>query len=90
MQGALIRELPRTRAARGSGGSSTIARCRPRSSRDVLAWSRDHGLVPHLNHLERMVVQRPTPGPPEYVRFNFGRVLMVPDLDAWCDTRSRR
>ncbi len=52
-------------------------------ARDALAWCRSHGLDPHLNHLEKMVIPASDSRAAEYVRFNFGRVVVVPDLDAW-------
>ena len=80
-QGALVREMP-------PPGSSRLGRLldhRPLPAdvvRAALAWSRERGLVPHLNHLERMVVQADDPWADDYGRFEFGRVHLVPDLDA--------
>ena len=82
MQGALIREMP----APGRPGLGRLLYHRPLPAvvvREALAWCRAHGLEPHLNHLERMVVLAGDSRAAEYVRFNAGRVVMVPDLDAW-------
>ena len=82
MQGALIRDLPDP----GRPGLGRLLFHRPLPAavaRDVVGWCRDHGLDPHLNHLERMVVPAADSRAPEYVRFNMGRLLVVPDLDAW-------
>lgn len=82
MQGALIREMP----APGRPGLGRLLYHRPLPAvvvREALAWCRAHGLEPHLNHLERMVILAGDSRAAEYVRFNAGRVVMVPDLDAW-------
>jgi len=82
MQGALIRELPD--AGRPGLGRLLYHRPLPAAvARDALAWCRTHGLDPHVNHLEKMVIPVTDSRAAEYVRFNFGRVVVVPDLDAW-------
>ena len=82
MQGALIRELPD--AGRPGLGRLLYHRPLPAAvARDALAWCRTHGLDPHVNHLEKMVIPATDTRAAEYVRFNFGRVVVVPDLDAW-------
>ncbi len=82
MQGAAIREMP----APGRPGLGRLLYHRPLPAvvaREALAWCRANGLQPHLNHLEQMVILAGDSRAAEYVRFNFGRVVMVPDLDAW-------
>jgi Cof subfamily protein (haloacid dehalogenase superfamily) len=82
MQGALIREMP----AAGRPGLGRLLYHRPLPAvvaREALAWCRANGLEPHLNHLERMVILAGDSRAAEYVRFNAGRVVMVPDLDVW-------
>ena len=82
MQGALIRAMPDP----GRPGLGRLLYHRPLPAavaRDALAWCRSHGLDPHLNHLEQMVIPASDSRAAEYVRFNFGRVVVVPDLDAW-------
>jgi Cof subfamily protein (haloacid dehalogenase superfamily) len=82
MQGALIRSMP----APDRPGLGRLLYHRPlpaAAARDALAWCRAHGLDPHLNHLEKMVIPASDSRAAEYVRFNFGRVVVVPDLDAW-------
>ena len=37
----------------------------------------------HVNHLERMIIPADDERADEYLRWNFGRVVVVPDLDAW-------
>jgi Cof subfamily protein (haloacid dehalogenase superfamily) len=82
LQGAVIRELPE--AGRPGPGRLLYHRPLPAAvARDALAWCRTHGLDPHVNHLERMVVPAADTRAAEYERFAFGRVVVVPDLDAW-------
>ncbi len=82
LQGALVREMP-------DPGSARLGRLllhRPLAAdvaRDALAWCRAEGLAPHVNHLERMVIPAGTDDAEDYSRWNFGRVVEVPDLDAW-------
>jgi hydroxymethylpyrimidine pyrophosphatase-like HAD family hydrolase len=81
-EGALIRELP----AAGGRGPGRLLYHRPLPAavvRDALAWCRSSGLDPHLNHLEQMLIGAGDRRAPEYARFSFGRVKVVPDLDAW-------
>ncbi|MDA8236968.1 MAG: Cof-type HAD-IIB family hydrolase [Chloroflexi bacterium] len=82
LQGALIREMP-------TPGSARLGRLllhRPLAAevaREVLAWCREAGLTPHVNHLERMVVPVGDARAADYSSWSFGRVVAVPDLDAW-------
>ncbi len=82
MQGALIRAMPDA----GRPGLGRLLYHRPLQAavaRDALVWCRSHGLDPHLNHLEKMVIPASDSRAAEYVRFNLGRVVTMPDLDAW-------
>jgi len=82
LQGALIRELPN--AGRPGLGRLLYHRPLPAAvARDALAWCWTHGLDPHVNHLEKMVVPAADTRAAQYGHFNLGRVLVVPDLDAW-------
>jgi len=82
LQGALIRELPN--AGRPGLGRLLYHRPLPAAvARDALAWCRTHGLDPHVNHLEKMVVPATDTRAAQYVHFSLGRVVVVPDLDAW-------
>ncbi len=82
MQGALIREMP-------DPGSTRLGRLllhlplAADAARDAIAWSRAEGFTPHLNHLERMVIPEDDESAEDYSRWSFGRVVVVPDLDAW-------
>jgi Cof subfamily protein (haloacid dehalogenase superfamily) len=82
LQGALIREMP-------DPGSRRLGRLLYHSplAADVvleaLAWCRAAGLSAHLNHLERMVIAADDERADDYSRWAFGRVAIVPDLEAW-------
>jgi len=82
LQGALIRELPKP----GRPGIGRLLYHRPLPAavaRDALAWCRAHGLDAHANYLEKMVVGATDPRAAQYAHFSLGRVVVVPDLDAW-------
>ncbi|HSW42500.1 MAG TPA: HAD family hydrolase [Patescibacteria group bacterium] len=82
LQGALVREMPAPGAAR----LGRLLRHRPLPAdvaRDAIAWCRAAGLTPHVNHLEQMVVPAGDERADDYSRWNFGRVVLVPDLDEW-------
>jgi hydroxymethylpyrimidine pyrophosphatase-like HAD family hydrolase len=55
----------------------------PDVARDALAWCTGAGLAAHVNHLERMVVPASDPRVDDYSRWQFGRVVRVPDLAGW-------
>jgi Cof subfamily protein (haloacid dehalogenase superfamily) len=82
LQGASIREMPLP-------GSTRLGRLLqhhplpPDVARDALAWCRSAGLAPHLNVLEQMIVPADDPRATDYSGWNFGRIVVVPDLDAW-------
>lgn len=82
LQGALIREMP-------DPGSRRLGRLlyhRPLAADvalEALAWCREAGLSPHVNHLERMVISAGDERADDYSRWAFGRVAIVPDLEAW-------
>jgi len=82
LQGALVREMP----APGSPRLGRLLLHRPLAAdvaREAMAWSRAAGLTPHVNHLERMVLPASDDHTDDYSRWSFGRVLLVPDVDAW-------
>jgi Cof subfamily protein (haloacid dehalogenase superfamily) len=82
-QGALIRELPPADCDPRLG---RILRHRPLAvdaARDVLAWAKGAGLEPHVNDLERFVVQSDDPRAEDYSSFLGARALVTPDLAAW-------
>jgi Cof subfamily protein (haloacid dehalogenase superfamily) len=82
LQGALVREMP----APGGARRGRLLLHRPLSAdvaHEAIAWCRAEGLTPHLNHLEQMVVPAGDERTDDYSRWNFGRVVLVPDLDRW-------
>ena len=81
MQGGLIREMPSR-----IGSTGRLLRHRPLDpavARDAVAWSRAHGLDPHVNHLERLVIRADDPLVDDYSAFLGTRATRVPDLAAW-------
>ncbi|HSL98378.1 MAG TPA: Cof-type HAD-IIB family hydrolase [Candidatus Deferrimicrobiaceae bacterium] len=81
-QGALIREMPRP----ASNGRGRLLLHRPLPAdvaRDAVAWARQAGLEPHLNHLEFIVFPADDPRGDDYSAFLGARAVRVPDLDAW-------
>jgi hypothetical protein len=82
-QGALVRELlPADRDPR----LGRIVRHTPLAAdaaRDVIDWAKGVGLEPHVNHLERFVVQADDPRAEDYSSFLGARATVVPDLRTW-------
>jgi Cof subfamily protein (haloacid dehalogenase superfamily) len=78
-QGALIREMP-------AAGSDRLGRLLvhtpmpPETAREIVTWTRDHGLDPHLNHLERLIVRIDDPRADEYGAFIGGEAELTGDL----------
>lgn len=80
-QGGLIREMPV-----GKGDRGRLLVHRPLAAavaRDAVAWSRDRGLDPHLNHLERLVLRADDPRVDDYSAFLGTRATRVVDLISW-------
>ncbi len=81
-QGALIRLLP-------PAGDPRLGRLLHHEplpaavAREVCAWSREQGLEPHLNHLERLILRADEPNAAAHARYVGGRALLVPDLVDW-------
>jgi Cof subfamily protein (haloacid dehalogenase superfamily) len=78
-QGGLIRAMPQP-------GSNRLGKLlhhtplRADVARDVVAWTRAHGLDPHLNHLERFILRADDPNADDYSAFMGARAELVPDL----------
>jgi Cof subfamily protein (haloacid dehalogenase superfamily) len=49
-------------------------------ARRILAWTRDRGLDPHVNHLERFILRADDPKADDYSAFMGARAELVPDL----------
>jgi hypothetical protein len=77
-QGGIIRAMP-TSADRV--GKLLVHTPMPAQvARDILVWTRQHGLDPHLNHLERFIVREDDPLADDYSAFMGARAEMAPDL----------
>jgi Cof subfamily protein (haloacid dehalogenase superfamily) len=78
-QGGLIREIP-------PAGSTRVGRLlvhtplSAQTARDVLLWTRDQGLDPHVNHLERFILRADDPRADDYSAFMGARAELVPDI----------
>jgi hydroxymethylpyrimidine pyrophosphatase-like HAD family hydrolase len=80
-QGGLIRAMP----APGSTRLGRLLRHTPLSAaaaRDIVAWTREQGLDPHLNHLERFILRADDPRADDYSAFMGASAELVPDLVA--------
>jgi Cof subfamily protein (haloacid dehalogenase superfamily) len=55
----------------------------PAVTRAAIEYSREIGLAPHVNHLERFVIQSDDPGADDYSAFLGGRAVFTDDLVAW-------
>jgi Cof subfamily protein (haloacid dehalogenase superfamily) len=81
-QGAIIRAMP-------PDGSTRIGRLLlhrplpPAAAREAIEYSRSIGLSPHVNHLERFIIQSDDPGADDYSAFLGGRAVMTDDLLGW-------
>lgn len=78
-QGALIREMPPAESRR-PGRLLVHTPLRAEIAREVVIWSRTHGLDPHLNHLERFIVRADDPRADEYSVFMGSRPELADDL----------
>ncbi|MFL5777752.1 MAG: Cof-type HAD-IIB family hydrolase [Chloroflexota bacterium] len=78
-QGGLIRAMPEE-------GSNRLGRLLVHTplpalvARDVVRWTREHGLDPHLNHLERFILRSDDPRADDYSAFMGARAELVDDL----------
>lgn len=88
-QGALIRDMPAVNGVRA--GRPRVGRLRfhrplpPDVARDAIRWSEAHGLEPHVNHLERIVILASSPYVDDYSKFLGARAETVPDLVAYVE-----
>lgn len=78
-QGGLIRAMPHP-------GSPNLGRLLMHTAipadaaRLIVGWTREHGLDPHLNHLERFILRADDPNADDYSAFMGARAELVPDL----------
>jgi hypothetical protein len=78
-QGALIREMP----AEGSDRLGRLLVHTPMPAavaREIVTWTRQHGLDPHLNHLERFIVRADDPRADDYSLFMGSDPELADDL----------
>ena len=78
-QGGLARAIPEP----GSGRVGRLLWHRPLPAavaRDAIRWSRERGLDPHVNHLERFILRADDPRADDYSAFMGARAELVPDL----------
>ena len=78
-QGGLIRAMPMPDTRR-LGKLLLHTPLPAEAARDILAWTRAHGLDPHVNHLERFILRADDPRADDYSAFMGARAELVPDL----------
>jgi Cof subfamily protein (haloacid dehalogenase superfamily) len=78
-QGGLIRAMPAPDSARL--GKLLMHTPLPASAAQaILRWTREHGLDPHVNHLERFILRADDPRADDYSSFMGARAELVDDL----------
>jgi hypothetical protein len=78
-QGGLIRAMPELDSRRL--GRLLMHTPLPSAiAREIVTWTRDHGMDPHVNHLERFILRADDPGADDYSAFMGARAELVPDL----------
>jgi len=80
-QGGLIRAMPEP----GSARLGRLLYHRPLAAgiaREVVEWTRERGLDPHVNHLERFILRSDDPNADDYSAFMGARAEFVLDLPA--------
>jgi Cof subfamily protein (haloacid dehalogenase superfamily) len=78
-QGGVIRAMPEP----GSSRPGRLLLHRPldaATARAAIGWTREHGLDPHLNHLETFVIRSDDPRVDDYSAFLGGAAHIVSDL----------
>jgi Cof subfamily protein (haloacid dehalogenase superfamily) len=80
-QGGLARAMPAPDSRR-LGRLLVHTPIAAETARAVVHWTREHGLDPHLNHLERFILRADDPRADDYSDFMGARAELVPDLEA--------
>lgn len=80
-QGALIRAMPAPSSDR-LGRLLVHTPMAAEVAREIVTWTRDHGLDPHLNHLERLIVREDDPRADDYSLFMGADPELAQDLAA--------
>ena len=82
-QGALVRALPPPASDPRLGRILAHRPLAADAAREVIAWATSVGLAPHVNHLERFVMQADDPRAEDYSSWLGARDEVVADLRAW-------
>ena len=80
-QGGLIRSMPEADSTR-LGRLLQHTPIKAATAREIVAWTTEHGLDPHVNHLERFILRADDPNADDYSAFMGARAELVPDLVA--------
>ncbi len=78
-QGGLIRAMPEPDSRR-LGRLLMHTPVPPDVAREIVTWTREHGMDPHVNHLERFILRADDPNADDYSAFMGSRAELVPDL----------
>ena len=78
-QGGLIRAMP-LHDSRRLGKLLLHTPLPADVARRILTWTRDRGMDPHVNHLERFILRADDPKADDYSAFMGARAELVPDL----------
>jgi Cof subfamily protein (haloacid dehalogenase superfamily) len=78
-QGGLIRAIPEPDSRR-LGKLLLHTPLPAEAARRILTWTRERGLDPHVNHLERFILRADDPRADDYSSFMGARAELVPDL----------
>ena len=78
-QGGLIRAMPEAGSKR-LGKLLLHTPIQPDVAREIVRWTREHGLDPHVNHLERFILRADDVRADDYSAFMGARAELVPDL----------
>ncbi|MBA2701776.1 MAG: HAD family phosphatase [Chloroflexi bacterium] len=78
-QGGLIRAMPDA-SSRRLGRLLVHTPLPAQAAHDIVVWTRQHGLDPHLNHLERFIVRADDPLAEDYSAFMGARAELVADI----------
>ncbi len=78
-QGGLIRAMPDP-GSRRLGKLLLHTPLQPEIAREIIAWTRDHGMDPHVNHLERFILRADDPRADDYSAFMGAKAELVTDL----------
>lgn len=78
-QGGLIRAMPEL-GSRRLGKLLLHTPLQPDVAREIVQWTRDHDMDPHVNHLERFILRADDPRADDYSAFMGAKAELVQDL----------